>query len=521
MRHFRLHFMGLIVCFGLLSVGVFAQDAPANSQNSWVGINLAGIADWSTEHPFVDLFKTARPWISQRDGAEWGEGGALALTPEGWVAALEAGQFAETLLFSADPVYAAGLDGEYTILYDGEGEIAFRGGNVTIIDAAPGRMIVEAKPTQGAIFLQIVATTPANPLRNIRFLLPGSEATYTEQPFNLVFLERIAPFRVLRFMDWMATNNSVISNWEDRPQITDANYAVKGVPVEIMVQLANTLHADMWVNMPHNATDDYVREFATLVNTLLDADLRVYVEYSNETWNGQFQQAQFVTEQGLALTLAEGDGFWSGLRFHSQRAVAMFAIWEDVFGGTDRLVRVLAAQAGNAWTGEQVAVWQDAFQHADALAVAPYFSCDDPGNPETADEIGKLSVEALLDRQMANVGTGGCAHQYMLDNLAVAEQFGLALVAYEGGQHLAGYGGAEQDEALTALFIAANQHPRMGDVYQQYLDQWQAAGGGLFVAFNDIAPPSQFGTWGLLESITQNPATAPKYQAVLQAIQPE
>jgi hypothetical protein len=520
MRRFLMRISGLIILSGLLVLGVAGQDAPANSANTWLGINLAGIADWSTEHPFVDLFKTARPWISQREGAEWGEGGALALTPEGWVAALEAGQFAETLLFSADPVYAAGLDGEYTILYDGEGEIAFRGGNVTIIDAAPGRMVVEAKPTQGAVFLQIVATNAANPLRNIRFLLAGSEATYATQPFNPAFLERLAPFRVLRFMDWMATNNSVIAEWADRPQVTDANYAVKGVPVEVMVQLANTLHADMWVNMPHDATDDYVREFATIVHTELDADLRVYVEYSNETWNGQFQQAQYVSEQGLALNLAEGDGFWSGLRFHSQRAVAMFAIWEDVFGGTDRLVRVLASQAANAWTGEQVAVWEDAFQHADALAIAPYFSCDDPGNPATAAEIGKLSVAALLDRQMANVATGGCAHQYMLDNLAVAEQFELELVAYEGGQHLAGYGGAENDEALTALFIAANQHPRMGDVYKQYLEQWQAAGGGVFMAFTDIAPPSPFGTWGLLESVTQNPADAPKYQAVLNALQP-
>jgi hypothetical protein len=38
--------------------------------------------------------------------------------------------------------------------------------------------------------------------------------------------------------------------------------------------------------------------------------------------------------------------------------------------------------------------------------------------------------------------------------------------------------------------------------------------------FSDIAPPSQFGSWGLLESISQDPATAPKYQAVLAAMQP-
>jgi hypothetical protein len=90
------------------------------------------------------------------------------------------------------------------------------------------------------------------------------------------------------------------------------------------------------------------------------------------------------------------------------------------------------------------------------------------------------------------------------------------LVAYEGGQHLAGYGGAEQHEALTQLFIAANRHPRMQDIYLTYLRTWQSLGGGLFMAFTDIAQPSQYGSWGALESVTQDPTTAPKYQALRQ-----
>jgi hypothetical protein len=506
----------LLFIFLLLMTSIaHAQDTPANTGNDQLGINLAGIADWSTEHPFVDVFKTARQWISQREGAEWGEGGDLALTPEGWVASLTDGQFAETLIFSADVSMAEGLDGQYTILYDGEGQIAFRGGNVTVVSEEAGRMMVDVRATQGTVFLQIVETNADNPLRNIRFLMPDSEATYETQPFNPVFLDRISRFSTLRFMDWMATNNSPISEWTERPQPTDATYSWRGVPVEVMVQLANTLHADTWFNMPHTASDEYVREFATYVRDNLATDLKVYIEYSNETWNGQFRQANYVVEQGLSLNLAESDGFWSGLRYHSQRAVEMFAIWEDVFGGTERLVRVLASQAGNAWTGEQLADFQSAFEHADALAIAPYFSCDDPANPATAEQIAALTVDELIDRQMTNVQEGGCAYQYMVDNLAVARQFGLELVAYEGGQHLAGYSGPENNQALTDLFIAANQHPRMGEVYLTYLRAWQALGGGAFMAFNDAAQPSMFGSWGALEYINQDPAEAPKYQALM------
>ncbi|MFN8372814.1 MAG: hypothetical protein U0694_08050 [Anaerolineae bacterium] len=507
----------LFVIILLLAVSV-VQAQGDNAGNEMLGINLAGIADWATEHPFVDVFKTARTWISQRDGAEWGQGGELALTPEGWVAALDEGQYAETLMFSADVTMAEGLDGQYTILYDGEGALAFRGSNVTVVSEEAGRMVVEVRATQGAVFLQIVETNADNPLRNIHFLMPGTEATYETQPFNPVFLERISRFTALRFMDWMGTNNSPISAWADRPLPSDATFAWRGVPVETMVLLANTVHADAWFNMPHSATDEYVREFATYVRDHLDADLKAYIEYSNETWNGQFQQANYVVEQGLSLNLAEGDAFWSGLRYHSQRAVEMFAIWEEVFGGTARLVRVLASQAGNAWTGEQVADFQGAAEHADALTIAPYFSCDDPGNPSTADQIAALTVDALLDRQMANVQEGGCAYQYMVDNLSVAQQYGLELVAYEGGQHLAGYGGAENNQALTDLFIAANRHPRMTEIYLTYLRAWQALGGGVFMAFTDAAQPSMFGSWGALEYIRQDPADAPKYQALMMFI---
>lgn len=504
-----------LLLFSLAPLIIHAQESPANTGNDFLGINLSGIADWSTEYPFVDMFKSSRPWISQKNGADWGQGGELDLTPEGWVASLQPEQFAETLMFSADPSMAQGMDGEYTILYDGEGEIAFRGSNVSILSNESGRMVVSARPTEGAIFLQIVETNPDNPLRNIRFLMAATEATYETQPFNPLFLERIGRFSTLRFMDWMMTNDSTMIEWEDRPLPTDATYALRGVPVEVMVNLANTLHSDVWFNMPHAASDDYVMQFATYVRDHLDPQLDIYIEFSNETWNGQFQQANYVMDQGMALNLAEGDRFWSGLKFHSQRAVEMFAIWEQVFGGTERLVRVLASQAANAWTAEQVAIWQDAFQHADAIAIAPYFSCDDPANPGTIDAITALSVDELLDRQQANVIEGGCAYQYVVNNLSVTQQFDLDLIAYEGGQHLAGYGGSENNDQLTALFIAANRHPRMGEIYEQYLHTWLDLGGGTFMIFTDVSQPSMFGSWGILEYLTQDPAEAPKYQALI------
>jgi hypothetical protein len=72
-------------------------------------------------------------------------------------------------------------------------------------------------------------------------------------------------------MDWGATNVSPIVEWADRSHVADVTYATPaGVPIEVMIDLANTLHVDPWFCIPHQASDDYVRRFATLVRDRLD-----------------------------------------------------------------------------------------------------------------------------------------------------------------------------------------------------------------------------------------------------------
>ncbi len=506
--------LSLAVCL-LFTVTLFPQETPQNTGNSFLGINLNGVVDWSTQFPFVDIFKSARPWIPQRQGAGWGEGGELALSPEGWVTRLEPNQFAETVLFSADTPFTGSMDGEYVILFDGEGEIAFRGNNVTVNSQSAGRLDITARPSQGSVFLQVTATNEANPLKNIRFLMASHEQTYISQPFNPLFLERFSRFGILRFMDWMQTNDEPAHTWSERPLLTDYTFALRGVPVEMMIQLANTLQTDAWFTLPHRADDEYVRQFAILVLDALSPNLKAYVEYSNETWNGQFVQANYVIETGLAQGLGSGDAFWAGLQYHSKRANEMFRIFEEVFGGNERLVRVLASQAANSWTTEQVLLYEDAFQSVDAVAIAPYFSCDDPANPDNVEATLSAGLDGLLAQQLINVQEGGCAYQYMIDQLEITRRFNVDLIAYEGGQHLSGYFGTENNDALTELFIGANRDPRMTEIYLAYLNAWRELGGGVFMAFSDVGQPSRFGSWGVLETLTQDIATAPKYLALM------
>jgi hypothetical protein len=103
---------------------------------------------------------------------------------------------------------------------------------------------------------------------------------------------------------------------------------------------------------------------------------------------------------------------------------------------------------------------------------------------------------------------------WVTDQAAVASQHGVPLVAYEGGNHLTGIQGVENDDAVNALFDAANRDPRMKDVYSAYLDGWKARGGQLFMHFVSCSAPDKWGRWGALEYLEQPRAAAPKYDAL-------
>jgi hypothetical protein len=484
------------------------------------------VDDWSRELPFVDAFKSARPWISQLQGAAWGTGPALALDASGWIKSLAPGQYAETIMLDNagddQPDYPTG---EYILLYDGQGTIGFDLQSASIVSQTPvsqsgGRMVVNVPGGVNGIFLMVTATNTANPIRNIRFILPGFESTYATQPFHPLFLSRLNGYHVFRYMEWMLTNGSTQQNWADRPTPADYTYGWRGVPLEVMIQLANQMKVSPWFNIPAQATDDYVRQFATLVGQQLSQGLRFYLEYSNETWNGSFSQNGWISTQGQTAGLST-DPTVAAAYYTSVRAVQIFNIFQSVLGGTTRMIRVIASQAGNSWLSDQTLGFQNGFAKADALAIAPYFNCSDAGNggfgvlgdPVTANQVAAMTADQVIDIELAHIN--GCTMQQMQSNAAVAQKYGLPMVAYEGGQSLVGYSGAENNTAMTAVFKAANRSSRMTALYAQYLQNWVSAGGDMFVHFTDVTAYSKYGSWGSLEYQDQDPNTAPKYQALM------
>jgi hypothetical protein len=256
----------------------------------------------------------------------------------------------------------------------------------------------------------------------------------------------------------------------------------------------------------------------------------VYLEYSNENWNGIFAAAKHVQDQGTKLGLST-DRYQAGIRYQAQRSIEIFKIWQDVFGtqADTRLVRVLGAQFAGTYWAEQLLTWKDAYKQADAVAIAPYFGCPGaykpgdskryfPGDPAVAAYVKTAGAGKILDNCQREFDTE--IRDGVTSFRLMSERLGLALVAYEGGQGLVGVNGAENDAALNVVLQSANRDQRMKDLYVKYFTAWQRNGGGLFVAYTHTAQWSKWSTFGMLEYADQPLAQAPKFvgfQTVLQS----
>ena len=537
-------------------------EVPANPP---LAMGLNGITDWTAAQPFIDVMKTARPWIGHPPG-QWGgwyhedlaAGGYL--DPDGWPLAIppELTGIA-TRSLTDRPEDATATAGRYRLTYQGEGSFTLDG-RVQNLRTGRGLRWFDFSPGEGFVLLTITASDPrrvGNPIRDIVVVKEANIPAYEAgEMFNPDWLARIEGLRAVRFMDWMKTNDSAQSDWAARPRVGDYTYARIGAPVEVMLALAARIGADPWFTLPHLASDDYMLRFAETVRGGLAPGLKAYVEFSNEVWNWQFGQARWAEDQGKARWGREH----AWVQFYAVRAAQMARIWREVFGdqAADRLVTVIATQTGwlgleadllNAplWRAEDPAHRPPA-EDFDAYAVTGYFG-GQLGSDAKAPAVKAWLAASLAAAEAGAQGLAGAereaylaAHRYDLatrtaarelrdgsvtgrgdDSLAtlvgrlipyhaeVARAHGLDLIMYEGGTHVVGLGTWVDDKDLTGFFAHLNYSPAMGDLYRDLLTGWRAAGGTLFNAFVEVAAPGKWGSWGALRHLSDD---NPRWQAL-------
>jgi hypothetical protein len=129
----------------------------------------------------------------------------------------------------------------------------------------------------------------------------------------------------------------------------------------------------------------------------------------------------------------------------------------------------------------------EAAKHADALAVAPYmpFSIGRGKTKDLGEQMKNWNVDQLLDYFEETAFQNSLGR--MDKDKAVADKYGLKLIAYEGGQHMVAFVKDRDLVArLTETMQQANRHPRMGDLYRRYFDHWADIGGGTFAVSNGV-----------------------------------
>jgi hypothetical protein len=243
----------------------------------------------------------------------------------------------------------------------------------------------------------------------------------------------------------------------------------------------------------------------------------VYVEYSNEVWNGDFKayrQNKAITAAttqpaltGAGEQLFDGNPL-SNVEYASWRRVARRGIEIKHLLGHNPSVRlVLPVQINRAPPGQMARIMLEYVERFHGppreyfygVAGAPYFKAD-----RALMQCGDLTVDQVCQSLLDNAEL--CATSAgQLATTELCKKYGLVSLGYELGLDLWQFGVAVQIKA------AAQYDPRTALAVERYLDAWFAAGGQQGFYLQSHGGYSKNGYWGLMEDLFK-PDT-PKSQA--------
>ncbi|TJZ90835.1 hypothetical protein FA743_13065 [Paracoccus gahaiensis] len=521
--------------------GTALQGGADPVRRPFVAAGLSGIADWQAAQPFIDVMRQSREWMARspsefvsHTNQQLREAGHL--DADGWPVSIPEGATSVGTIILCDlSADDTSLNGHYRMTWQGTGTVVLNGTATNIRQGENSAEFDYVTSDTGIVSIDITQQDAADPVRNFVCVHEDLQAAHDAgEVFRPVWMELLQDFRLIRFMDWMGTNNSTLSDWEDRPKPSSATWTL-GAPVEVMVMLANRLGIDPWFCMPHLATPDYITRFATYVHDNLDPSLTAHYEYSNEVWNFQFEQTQWALQQAEALWPGQGDGW---MQFYGGKSVEMALLLDAVYADApERYRKVITAHT--AWIDLNHAAldapnWVEGGQdrrppkeHFDAYAVTGYF---DGGLGRAANvelvqswrDQGDEAAFALMSEQMMEgrhvqgdeAGTTMVALRDMWDaQKKIADESGLALVMYEGGSHIVpDHAALEADPTLLDFFARFHYSPEMGRIYTHALDSFAEAGGEFFNIFVAVSGPGRWGFWGARRHVLDD---NPRWRAIV------
>ena len=540
----------LCICVG---TGVFLEshsqmpNTYAAGAPPLMGINLHGPCDWCNDYTFADAMKNARPWGSAN--APWD--GSAHVDANGWPT-----QDAGVVLFT--PPSGFSVDGTYKVIFNGQATISGVVSSVSIsnqsYDATSNTTTADMQVgTNSQLYLgftntkRTASSSTGTGITNVKVMMPTSFGSTTSYSPSTTFTTQaktfLQKFKAIRFMDYAATNGSTQVNWSDRRLPNYFSMADdgsrKGGAWEYAIQLCNETGLDAYINVPAQATDDYVTHLAQLfkygsdangnvytssqsnpAHPPLNSNLHLYIEYSNEVWNGSFAQFQQNYNAAVSAVNAGGsplnyDGetgtYQWGWRRIGLRIKQISDIFRSVFGdsampnGNAEIRPTLEWQYGDAQgTAEEPLDFlnnyynnADGKQHVSNPHPINYFLWGAGG----AGYSGVVNSSASTIDGMYNSGLDtGVVGGTVITDVQWASKFGLHDIAYEGGFQIGG-------DNASQLQMQANRDPRAQSFEVQAQTLFTQNGGYLLMYFDTTSP-----NYGLAQTI--NDLSSPKIKAI-------
>lgn len=499
-------------------VGTTAEDCTTG-----YGINVGKVESFQSEWEFVNIAHHALGWFPPNQQPVWNNWlDDSQLTPDKYLPPGQSGILA--VIWDAP----LPINENFVVTYTGNADVdVYPNPDITVNSNQQGRIELTATNAK-FIFLEVTANSNES-ISNLR-VTKASDENLT-QTFSPIYLDDIRHYQILRFIDFSEINFSKVSTLSD---YTPANALLQDVvSLENIIILANEINADPWINIPLLADDAFVTQWAQTLKNQLNPNLNVRLELSNEVWNGAFSAYNQSILLAHEKEIQETDRPWEdGAAYYGHRSAEVHAIFENVFnsgGQSPGLIKVIAWQAANSWLAKHFVLPKYRLVCGtscipDEIAIAPYFG-HQLGSQTNEPIIQNWNKDMVIDQLLfGNSLNGEGSIQIALDWTSAYLDFindeGIATLSlYEGGQHLAGFAGVQNNQTITDLFIATNRYSRMQEVYDSYLTGLQNLGIDAMCMYSSNDTYNLWGSWGLKEIIGQDEINTPKYVAYKNFIQ--
>jgi hypothetical protein len=476
---------------------------------------------------YVDLFTAAGPWHL---GWPYPSSTPLPLTADGYPASGKQAQTIFSLCGYPSGIYNFSGTGGFTITSPST--------NVNSgLYIIPGTLKTENNVTTCQMMLNQGAPAPTYPqpsrsflfdIANIdaknppdHFSLKSAAYAHSSQVITNEFINAFGMFSCYRGwgnFDLGNTNNiganqatvagatyNLERNWADRAPPNFFGY--RGNCYENQIALCNQAKSDYWLNVPVEATDDWLTGMANLIHKNLDPSLHVYIEPPDECWNSS-QQAYGIINP-LVKTSGLPGGGWTPFSAYVARMLMHYREVMNPIVGTQaryilagQFVQTVTVAGGLAWIQHNYGPPSD---YIYAIAAAPYAS------PSAASPYTDVpSLIASMNDSISSI---------IVPNLSaystLAKEYGLKLVLYEWGQSLIPKG----DGSDYKLLLSAQLDPGMATIHNNLATAAENAGVDLCMVNDDCDGwDGLWGYWGLITNLAEtgglsSVAPPPKYTA--------